>query len=94
VASLWQTPLDPFERPTSHCPLDFWGRNLIDHLVTLLPRLLGEHGVAYVMQLSVLGQLRAQAAIGGRQDASSTGVRWLRAPGPPSAMAAFAVTRW
>jgi tRNA G37 N-methylase Trm5 len=24
VASLWQMPTDPFERPTSHRPLDFW----------------------------------------------------------------------
>jgi len=63
VASLWQMPVDPFERPTSHRPLDFWGRNLIDHLITLLPRLLGDGGVAYVMQLSILGQLRTQALL-------------------------------
>jgi release factor glutamine methyltransferase len=60
VASLWQMPVDPFERPTSHRPLDFWGRNLVDHLVTLLPRLLAHDGVAYVMQLSILGQQRTE----------------------------------
>ena len=63
VASLWQMPTDPFERPTSHRPLDFWGRNLIDHLIALLPRLLREGGRAYVMQLSLLGQQRTQTLL-------------------------------
>lgn len=60
AASLYQMPVDPYERPTSHRPLDFWGRNLLDHLLTLLPRLLAPGGVAYVMQLSILGQQRTQ----------------------------------
>jgi S-methylmethionine-dependent homocysteine/selenocysteine methylase/SAM-dependent methyltransferase len=63
VASLWQMPTDPFERPTSHRPLDFWGRNLIDHLIALLPRLLSEAGRAYVMQLSILGQQRTETLL-------------------------------
>jgi S-methylmethionine-dependent homocysteine/selenocysteine methylase/SAM-dependent methyltransferase len=58
VASLYQMPVDPYEQPNSHRPLDFWGRNLLDHLITLLPRLLGPGGVAYLMQLSILGQAR------------------------------------
>ena len=58
VASLYQMPVDPYEQPNSHRPLDFWGRNLLDHLFTLLPKLLAEDGVAYVMQLSILGQER------------------------------------
>jgi S-methylmethionine-dependent homocysteine/selenocysteine methylase/SAM-dependent methyltransferase len=58
VASLYQMPVDPYEQPNSHRPLDFWGRNLLDHLFTLLPKLLAEGGVAYVMQLSILGQER------------------------------------
>ena len=33
-----------------------WGRNLFDHFIRLLPRLLAEDGTAYVMQLSILGQ--------------------------------------
>jgi SAM-dependent methyltransferase len=59
VASLYQMPVDPYEQPNSHRPLDFWGRNLLDHLFTLLPKLLAEDGVAYVMQLSILGQERS-----------------------------------
>jgi hypothetical protein len=58
VASLYQMPVDPYDEPNSHRPLDFWGRNLLDHLITLLPRLLTAGGTAYVMQLSILGQAR------------------------------------
>jgi S-methylmethionine-dependent homocysteine/selenocysteine methylase/SAM-dependent methyltransferase len=58
VASLYQMPVDPYDQPNSHRPLDFWGRNLLDHLITLLPRLLTADGTAYVMQLSILGQAR------------------------------------
>ncbi len=58
VASLYQMPVDPFEQFTGHRPLDYWGRNLADHLIGLLPRLLDEGGVAYLMQLSILSQLQ------------------------------------
>ena len=57
VASLYQMPVDPFQG-ASHRPPDFWGRNLLDHLIGLLPRLLEADGRAYLMQLSILGQLR------------------------------------
>jgi S-methylmethionine-dependent homocysteine/selenocysteine methylase/SAM-dependent methyltransferase len=57
VASLYQMPVDPFEEPTGHRPLDYWGRNLLDHFIRLLPRLLDENGRAYVMQLSIVGQV-------------------------------------
>jgi S-methylmethionine-dependent homocysteine/selenocysteine methylase/SAM-dependent methyltransferase len=56
VASLYQMPVDPFAQVSSHRPLDFWGRNLIDHLIRLLPTALADDGVAYVMQLSIIGQ--------------------------------------
>jgi len=58
VASLYQMPVDPFEEGAGHRPLDYWGRNLVDHLIGLLPRLLADGGVALVMQLSILGQLQ------------------------------------
>jgi len=58
VASLYQMPVDPFEQFTGHRPLDYWGRNLVDHLIGLLPRLLTDDGVALVMQLSILSQLQ------------------------------------
>jgi S-methylmethionine-dependent homocysteine/selenocysteine methylase/SAM-dependent methyltransferase len=58
VASLYQMPVDPYDEPNSHRPLDFWGRNLLDHLITLLPTLLEDDGVAYLMQLSILSQTR------------------------------------
>jgi S-methylmethionine-dependent homocysteine/selenocysteine methylase/SAM-dependent methyltransferase len=56
VASLYQMPVDPFEEPTGHRPLDYWGRTLLDHFIRLLPRLLTEEGRALVMQLSIVGQ--------------------------------------
>jgi S-methylmethionine-dependent homocysteine/selenocysteine methylase/SAM-dependent methyltransferase len=56
VASLYQMPVDPFQEPSGHRPLDYWGRNLLDHFIAILPRLLTENGKAYVMQLSIIGQ--------------------------------------
>jgi len=58
VASLYQTPVDPFEQVATHRPLDYWGRNLLDHLIGLLPEALAEDGVAYLLQLSIIGQQR------------------------------------
>jgi homocysteine S-methyltransferase len=58
VASLFQMPVDPFEQVTTHRPLDYWGRNLIDHLIKLLPDALARDGTAYIMQLSIIGQRR------------------------------------
>jgi S-methylmethionine-dependent homocysteine/selenocysteine methylase/SAM-dependent methyltransferase len=58
VASLYQMPVDPYEEPTGHRPLDYWGRNLLDHFLVLLPQLLAGNGRALVMQLSIVGQQR------------------------------------
>jgi cyclopropane fatty-acyl-phospholipid synthase-like methyltransferase len=58
VASLFQTPVDPFEQVTTHRPLDYWGRSLIDHLIRLLPEALAEDGKAYILQLSIIGERR------------------------------------
>jgi S-methylmethionine-dependent homocysteine/selenocysteine methylase len=60
AASLYQLPVDPFEEPTGHRPLDYWGRTLLDHFLRLLPKLLAPEGKAYVMQLSIVGQLRTE----------------------------------
>ena len=58
AASLYQTPVDPYEEPSGHRPLDFWGRNLFDRFLALLPDLLQQGGRALVLQLSILGQVR------------------------------------
>jgi methylase of polypeptide subunit release factors len=60
VASLYQMPVDPYGEPTGHRPLDYWGRNLIDHFIRLLPRLLAEGGSALLMQISIVGQAETQ----------------------------------
>ena len=64
VASLYQMPVDPFTETSSHRPADFWGRNVLDHLLTLLPDMLAADGRAYVMQISILGQLRTAELLG------------------------------
>ena len=56
VASLYQMPVDPYEEPSSHRPLDYWGRNQLDHFLGKLPGLLTDDGRALVMQLSIVGQ--------------------------------------
>ena len=71
VASLYQMPVDPFEQVSTHRPLDYWGRNLIDHLISLLPVALADDGVAYMLQLSIIGQQRT----------ASSSTRWATAPG-------------
>ncbi len=60
VASLYQMPVDPFAEGSGHRPLDYWGRSLLDHFLRRLPVLLAPGGVAYVMQLSIIGQLESQ----------------------------------
>lgn len=64
VASLYQTPVDPFEPVVSHRPLDYWGRGLIDHLIRMLPEALADDGTAYVMQLSIIGERRTTQLLG------------------------------
>jgi hypothetical protein len=63
VAEPWtdahgRAPDDPFEQVSTHRPLDYWGGNLIDHLISLLPDALADDGVAYILQLSIIGQQR------------------------------------
>ncbi len=58
VATLPQTPADPFAPVHSHRPRDFWGRNLVDHLIRLLPQALADDGVAYIVTFSIIGQQR------------------------------------
>jgi S-methylmethionine-dependent homocysteine/selenocysteine methylase len=63
VASVYQMPVDPFEEPTGHRPLDYWGRSLFDHLLHQLPALLSDNGKALIMQLSILGQAKTDAIL-------------------------------
>ena len=60
VASLYQMPTDPKGHYSSHRDIDYWGRNLLDHLIRELPNLLEKKGVAYLMQVSMLGAERTQ----------------------------------
>ncbi len=58
VAALDQVPVDPFQSVSSHRPVDYWGRNMVDHLIGLLPDALTDDGEAYLLLLSVLSQER------------------------------------
>lgn len=58
VANLIQRPVHPDQLVATHRPLDFWGRGLLDHLMVRLPEILAAGGVAYVVQLSVVGMQR------------------------------------
>ena len=56
VASLHQQPADPFQQTSTHRPVDYWGRILLDQLLGKLGQALAPEGVAYVVQLSVLSR--------------------------------------
>jgi homocysteine S-methyltransferase len=60
VASLFQTPVDPFQNVVSHRPLDYWGRSAVDHVIRMLPEALTPEGEAYLLHLSILSQARTQ----------------------------------
>src|SRR5207344_2004721 len=51
----WTTE-DRYDEPSGHRPLDYWGRNQLDHFLSRLPKLLTADGKALVMQLSIVGQ--------------------------------------
>ncbi len=63
VASLYQMPTDPRGHYSGHRDVDYWGRNLLDHFITELPNYLEENGVAYLMQVSMLGAHRTEAQL-------------------------------
>ena len=64
VGSLYQMPTDPAGKLSGHRPVDYWGRNLLDHLIRILPSLLEENGRALLMQISLLSQFQTSQLIG------------------------------
>ncbi len=60
VASLYQMPTDPMGELSGHRPVDYWGRNLLDHCISILPDVLSDDGTAYLMQISLLGQYETE----------------------------------
>lgn len=63
IGSLYQMPVDPIRQTTGHRPADFWGRNLLDHLIAMLPEMLADDGIAYLMQISALSQIRTSELV-------------------------------
>ena len=58
VASLPETPVDPFRQVAGHRPVDYWGRGLLDQVLGKLPEALAPEGAAYLVHLSVASQAR------------------------------------
>jgi S-methylmethionine-dependent homocysteine/selenocysteine methylase/SAM-dependent methyltransferase len=56
VASLCQTPVDPFEQVSGHRPRDYWGRAALDQLIAKLPAALAPEGRAYLVHISLVSQ--------------------------------------
>jgi S-methylmethionine-dependent homocysteine/selenocysteine methylase/SAM-dependent methyltransferase len=67
VACLPQVPRDPLTQLSSHRPVDYWGRGLVDQVMTKLPAALAPEGVAYLVQTSILSRQQTieQLALGG-----------------------------
>jgi S-methylmethionine-dependent homocysteine/selenocysteine methylase/SAM-dependent methyltransferase len=65
VASLAQQPADPFQQTSTHRPVDYWGRMLLDQLLGKLPQALAPEGVAYVVHLSVLSREATDRVLAG-----------------------------
>jgi release factor glutamine methyltransferase len=58
VANVPQTPVDPRSQLSSHRPIDYWGRGLIDQIIGKLPRALAPEGSAFVTLASLLSRER------------------------------------
>jgi S-methylmethionine-dependent homocysteine/selenocysteine methylase/SAM-dependent methyltransferase len=87
VASLHQTPADPAAQAISHRPIDYWGRNMLDHLLGLLPEALADDGTAYLVQLSIIGQRRtAELLQSAGLEARVVDFSFLEADDPGSSM--------
>jgi S-methylmethionine-dependent homocysteine/selenocysteine methylase/SAM-dependent methyltransferase len=56
VACLPQIPRDPLTQLSSHRPVDYWGRGLVDQVIGKLPAALAPEGVAYLAQTSILSR--------------------------------------
>ena len=65
VANLPQIPVDPLSQLSSHRPLDYWGRGLVDQVIAKLPRALAAEGSALLTLTSLLSHDRTLDAIAG-----------------------------
>jgi S-methylmethionine-dependent homocysteine/selenocysteine methylase/SAM-dependent methyltransferase len=65
VASLCQTPVDPFEQVAGHRPRDYWGRAALDQLIAKLPAALAPEGRAYLVHISIVSQEQTLARLAG-----------------------------
>jgi hypothetical protein len=58
VANIPQVPADPATALSTHRPIDYWGRGLVDQVITKLPQALAAEGVALLTLTSLISQAR------------------------------------
>jgi release factor glutamine methyltransferase len=63
VANLPQLPVDPLSHLSSHRPIDYWGRGLIDQVIGKLPHALAEEGRALLTLTSLISRERTLAVV-------------------------------
>ncbi len=75
VGCLPQVPVDPRSQLSSHRPTDYWGRGLVDQMISKLPHALAAEGQALLAVTSLLSRERTVARLA---DAGLTGevVAW------------------
>jgi hypothetical protein len=83
VACLPQIPRDPLTQLSSHRPVDYWGRGLVDQVIGKLPAALAAEGVAYLAQTSILSRQQTieMLAVGGLE---ASVVAWDVSELPPA----------
>ena len=62
IASPFQIGVDPYTI-SSHRPVDYWGRSIMDRIITLLPHILKDNGIAYIMHLSITSLSQTERVI-------------------------------
>jgi len=83
VANLPQVPVDPASQLSSHRPIDYWGRGLVDQVLAKLPDALAEEGRALVTLTSLLSQTRTSELLG-ELGLRAEVVAWEVGPQPPA----------
>ncbi len=63
VANLPQVPIDPGTQLQSHRPTDYWGRGLVDRVISQLPEALAPEGRALMTLTSLLSGEQTEALI-------------------------------
>ncbi len=81
VANLPQMPADPLSELSSHRPTDYWGRGLVDQVITKLTRAMAAEGHALLTMTSLLSREQTLQLLA-RHGLSAEIVSWQLEPLP------------